>query len=63
MSRRKAPQSVTISLLQDDIDALRAALHVVVLTPHIRAYLEANDPKALQQAVDAMHQSDIGKGV
>jgi hypothetical protein len=33
---------------------LRAALLVVVLTPTIRAWLRANDPMALRQAVDAL---------
>ena len=32
----------------------RDALHVMVLTPHIRHYLEANDPKALEQALTAL---------
>jgi hypothetical protein len=58
---RKAPQTVTIELLHADIDALRAALHVIVLTPHIRAYLAEHDPKALAQALKAIAQSDIGK--
>jgi hypothetical protein len=30
------------------------ALLVIVKTPHIRAYLHENDPKALQQCIDAL---------
>lgn len=30
------------------------ALQVIVLTPAIRAWLETNDPKALQQALTAL---------
>lgn len=59
--RKRQPQSVTIELLQNDIDALRAALHVITLTPHIREYLQTKDPKALQQAQQALAQSDSGK--
>jgi len=33
---------------------LENALLVMLLTPHIRAYLEAYDPKALEQAKDAL---------
>lgn len=53
--------STTITGLQADVDVLRAALHVITLTPHIREYLGANDPKALSQALQALAQSDIGK--
>ena len=47
--------------LQEDIQRLRAidaervaALKVIVLTPHIGAYLLANDPKALEQVCHAI---------
>lgn len=35
-------------------DAITKALKVMVATPHIRKYLEDNDPKALQQAFAAL---------
>jgi hypothetical protein len=57
----KRPQSVTVELLQQDIDTLRAALHVITLTPHIADYLLKNDPKALQQAHDAIRTTDNAK--
>jgi hypothetical protein len=37
-----------------NISKERAALMVIVLTPHIRAWLEENDPKALQQCREAL---------
>jgi len=30
------------------------ALKVIILTPHIREYLEQSDPKALEQCLDAL---------
>lgn len=36
--------------LEDAAGQLLRALQVLVLTPHIKAYLEQHDPKALQQA-------------
>tara|TARA_Y100000296_G_C5121724_1_gene230747 strand:- start:239 stop:439 length:201 start_codon:yes stop_codon:yes gene_type:complete len=38
--------------------AIYDALKVLVLTPHIRAYLEANDLKALTQAETALVIAD-----
>ena len=37
--------------------ALLAALQVLVLTPHIQYYLEANDPMALEQARAAIAEA------
>jgi hypothetical protein len=37
-----------------EITGLACALLVIVHTPHIRAYLEASDPKALAQAHAAL---------
>lgn len=34
------------------------ALKVMVLTPHIRQYLRANDPKALEQAEQAIARAE-----
>lgn len=39
---------------EEVIVRLEEALKVLVQTPHIRAYLEANDPKALEQAKKAL---------
>lgn len=39
---------------QDEVDTLTAALKVIVLTPHVRAYLAVMDPKALEQAQQAL---------
>jgi hypothetical protein len=39
---------------QDEVDTLTAALKVLVLTPHVRAYLAVMDPKALKQAQQAL---------
>lgn len=36
---------------------LVAALSVIVLDPKIRAFLEANDPKALAQAEEALREA------
>jgi hypothetical protein len=36
-----------------------AALQVLVLTPHIRGYLERSDPKALQQAREALRDAGV----
>lgn len=39
-----------------------AALKVLVLTPHINRYLSTHDPKALEQAKQALRDSghDVG---
>lgn len=36
---------------------LMAALAVITLDPKIRAFLEANDPKALTQAEEALREA------
>ena len=36
------------------MDATLSALLVIVRTPHIRQYLEQTEPKALEQAVEAI---------
>ena len=46
--------SRTLEQLQAEADGLRRALLLLVLTPHIRAYLEAHDPKALEQIQTAL---------
>ncbi len=38
------------------------ALKVIALTPHIRAYLLANDPKALEQVERAIAYAEEMKG-
>ena len=43
-----------------DNRAVEKALKVMVLTPHIREYLEQNDPKALEQAVEALTVESAG---
>ena len=41
------------------LQQLYNALQVLVLTPHIRAYLEENDPKALEQAKEAILRAHV----
>ena len=36
------------------MDSIVSALLVIVRTPHIRQYLEQTEPKALEQALDAI---------
>ena len=36
------------------VDAILSALLVIVRTPHIRLYLEQTEPKALEQAIEAI---------
>jgi hypothetical protein len=42
----------------DGGEAIIKALQVLILDPKTRAYLRANDPKALQQAAKALHDVD-----
>jgi hypothetical protein len=42
------------------VDELWAALKVLTLDPKIRAWLKANDPKALEQADRAVRKADHG---
>ena len=40
-------------------ERIEDALLVMILNPRLRAYIKANDPKALEQAVEALnHESD-----
>ena len=41
------------------LDAVRNALKVLIWDWNTRAYLDANDPKALEQAEKAIAQSDV----
>jgi hypothetical protein len=43
---------------RDELLATRRALRALVLAPATRAWLEANDPKALAQADDALPMGD-----
>ena len=36
------------------MDGILSALLVIVRTPHIRQYLEQTEPKALEQAIEAI---------
>ena len=47
---RDGPEDVANARLIAAAPDLLAALQVLVLTPHILYYLEANDPMALEQA-------------
>lgn len=42
-----------------NLDAVANALRVMILDPKIRAFLEVNDPKALEQAVVALGPAPI----
>lgn len=44
-------------------DVLTNALNVLILTPHIRKYLEQHDPKALEQAECALALTGAAKVV
>ncbi len=47
----------TKSVNEEDLTAVEKALMVLVKTPHIRAYLKQKDPKALNQAEEALKSS------
>ena len=49
-----ADDYLSFEMLQPTGTALTNALKVLVLTPHIRKYLEEHDPKALEQAEAAL---------
>lgn len=47
-----------VNILHAEARALWSALAVMVLDPKIRAFLEINDPKALEQALKALRKPD-----
>jgi hypothetical protein len=48
------PNPTYWSHAQDRASRMEAALRVMVLDPKISSWLEANDPKALEQALNAL---------
>jgi hypothetical protein len=57
---REHQERVAAAMIDEAAPQLFAACQVVALTPHIRAYLEANDPKALEQLTKAIAAAEGG---
>lgn len=48
------PEEMMAQRADERAAELMAALNVIILTPHIREYLERTDPMALKQCTDAL---------
>jgi hypothetical protein len=57
---RERQQRAAANSIDEAAPRLFAACQVIALTPHIRAYLEANDPKALEQLTKAIAAAQGG---
>jgi hypothetical protein len=60
-----AKPAITAAVAPATANRMLDAMRVIQLTPHIRAYLQQHDPKALEQleaAIDAAKAADATRG-